>query len=262
MKTVARSLSILLLVMILVSASRPALARGVTMVFWYPGEAGSTAEGQPVLDAFFDYVNKKIAPDSISGRYFNGKADGLQYIMKEKPVVGIVSYSAWTQNKEKLGNATAFLATLPLPAGLQTERYELVAAGATLKPGAKILSSEPLGLNFVRQSLFKDLPADVSVTQTQQLFASLKKIADGSLDAAAILTANEAATLVAVSAAWAKSLKVVKQSELVPTARLLIFDKGWSGAEKFKQALMGMGADPAAKELLDEMRFKGFAEPR
>ncbi|MFA4874456.1 MAG: hypothetical protein WC956_03655 [bacterium] len=256
------SLQLLFISLITLLMTTSAQARAVKMIFWYPGEAGSTVEGQPVLDAFFDYVNKKIAPDSVSGRYFNGVADGLQYIMKEKPAVGIISFSAWSQNIAKLANAKALLAVLPLPGGQMTERYALVSALSEIKPGTKIISSEPLSLEFVKKSLFPKLPADVSIAQSPQLFASVKKIADGGLSAAAILTSNEAATLNQVSAIWVKSLKTVALSEPVPTARLVLFDQGWSGVEKFKQALLSIGADPAAKDVMDEMRLKGFAETR
>lgn len=260
MKNMVKLLLISLICAVLLALSLPAHARNVKMIFWYPGEAGSTTEAQPVLDAFLEYINKKIAPDRIVGRYFNDVTAGLQYIMKEKPVMGIISYAAWMQNSSKLGNSKVLLATLPFPHGQQIESYSIVGLSPEIKANAKILSSEPLELNFVKQQLFAQLPDSVTITQTPQLFAMLKKIADGSLDSSAILTPNEVATIAGMSAPWAKLLKIVTQSKPVPTARVVIFDQNWAGAEKFQKTLLSLANDPAAKPILDEMRLMGFAE--
>ncbi len=260
MKSLKCTFAAIFVIALIIAHTAVAQARTVKMVFWYPGEAGSTVEGQPVLDAFFDYVSKKIAPDKMEGRYFNGVSDGLQYIMKEKPAVGIVSFAAWSQNSTKLGGAKILLATLPMPSGQPTERYTLVGTATDIKAGTNVMSSEPLSEAFVRNALFKKIPAGLKFTQTPQLFANLKKIADGSLNAAAILTPNEAQTLQKISAAWVKSLKEIALSEPVPTARLIVFDQGWNGSEKFKQALLQIGSDSSAKDFMDEMRLAGFAE--
>ena len=71
-----------------------ARADEVKMVFWYPGEAGSTKEAQPVMDAFSDYVNSEMKPDRLSARYFNTVKGGLDYIARQKPKSGIIRYAA------------------------------------------------------------------------------------------------------------------------------------------------------------------------
>ena len=42
-----------------ISSSSLAYAKATKMIFWYPGEAGSTKEAQPILDLFFAYLNKQ-----------------------------------------------------------------------------------------------------------------------------------------------------------------------------------------------------------
>jgi len=222
----------LLIIMALSLASVQALARGAAMIFWYPGEAGSTEEAQPVLDDFLGYVSQKMGDVQIEGRYYNTVDAGLKFISEKRPAIGIVSYAALTQYADKLGAPSVFLATLPLPGGAATEKYAIVGRSKDLKPGVKILSSEP------------------------------KKISSGEMDAVAILTPIEASTLAQVSAEWARGLVQISVSENVPTARVLLFDPAWKDADRLRQVLIGAGSDPAAKDLLLELRLKGFAEAR
>lgn len=254
-----RIASVLLLTVALLALSAlPAMAGTSRMLFWYPGEAGSTAEAKPVLDAFFAYVNPKIAPEALSGSYLNSVEGGSASLLKERPAVAIISFAAASQHPEALAGARPLLATLPLPGGAATERYTLVGTRANFRPGEKLLASEPLSATFVREKLFASLPADASVTHSDQLLLQLKKMGDGALDAIAILTPSEAASLKAVSAAWAQNLKVIGTSAPVPSARVWLLDPTWKGAEKFTAALLAAGSDPAARELLNEMRLKGF----
>lgn len=245
------------LIAFLVGAS--ASASNIRMVFWYPGEAGSSQEGQPVIDAFLEYLSGKVAPQKISGRYLNTVEAGLSYIRNEKPALGIVSYAAWAQNKEKLPGARAMLATLPLPEGKATERYELVALGGRIPARGWIISSEPLSPAFARSELFDAIPENAKFTQTSQMIFKLKEIAEGKLDAAAVLTPTEAASLSRMKSDWTAKLKRVALSKPVPSARVVLFDPSYD-ASKVKSALLSAGSEPAAAEILSEMRLKGFSE--
>jgi len=235
-----------------------ALAEDARMVIWYPGEAGSTAEAQPVLDAFFGYLSKDMAPEKVTGQYFNSVKGGLDYISHKKPKAGIISYAAWMQNRAKMGGAEVILSTLPLPGGRKTERYALVGGDDKLAPDAKIYSSEPLSQGFIRQHLFANIPASAKLAQTDRMFVKLKALSSGSEKAYAILTPLEASTLKRIKSDWSKSLKVIERSKPVPTARVVVFDPGWEGKGKFSEALLGAGKDPEAEEILEELRLKGF----
>ncbi|MBN1283120.1 MAG: hypothetical protein JXA24_05025 [Proteobacteria bacterium] len=252
----------LLLCSMICSTAAGAHARAASMVFWYPGEAGSTEEAQPVLDDFLAYVGKKMGDVAITGRYYNTVDGGLKYIAQGKPAIGIVSFAALSQYGGEMGDPPVMLSTLPLPEGKPSERYALVGTKRELPPGARILSSEPLTLSYVRERLFPKLSADASVSSTTQLFSSLKKIASGEIDAFALLTPIEAKTLENLGSPWAKRLITVWRSESVPTAKVLLFDRSWKDAERLKEVLIGAGADPEAKELLQELRLKGFSALR
>jgi len=246
-----------LLAALLVSPS--AEAKEIKMLFWYPGETGSTAQAQPLLNAFCEYLSPKIAPDKMTGRYFNNLKEGLLFIKREQPTIGIVSYATWAQNQSHMARAELFMATLPLASGKATEQYTLAGREAVMKSLApQILASEPLSGPFVNAELFTIIPATSTIVQTPQLLAKLRDIGEGRTNAVAILTPTEAATLAKLSAPWAKAIKVLAQSKPVPTARVLLFDQSWSGAPKMKAALSAAGSDPKARDILAEMRLKGF----
>lgn len=253
-------LSVMLTAVLLLATVRSASARTVDMIMWYPGEAGSTEEAQPVINLLFEYVNKKISPDKIQGKYFNSVADGLTYIGSRKPAVAIISYAAWAQNKGRL-QGDVILATLPLPGGAKTESYALVGQAGSATRGLPIISSEPLGISFVRNQLFPNIPVDAKIKESPQLIFSLKKIADGGLKSQAILTPTEAATLEQISAEWATKIAVIERSRPVPSARVVLFDPGWGKASAFKDALIKMNGEPEGREILNELRLVGFATP-
>ena len=234
--------------------------RPAKMIFWYPGEAGSTEEAQPFLDVFLAYLNDKTQPYVIEGQYFNTIEDGLAYIKKRNPKVGIISFAAWTQYRQQLGQAVDWLSTLPLPHGKSMESYALVGRTQNIGPNIPIFSSEPLTGPFVIEKLFPRVPANAKLSSTPQLLFTLRRIASGQIEGAAILTPTEAATLKRLTAPWAKGLVTIAQSKPVPTARVVLFDPAWKDAPKLKAALLSAGQDPKAREILVELRLKGFAE--
>jgi len=245
-------------------------ASEIKMIFWYPGEAGSTIEGQPVLDAFFDYVNKNIAPSKIAGKYFNTTDGGLQFISKQKPALGIVSYAAWEANRQKFPNAQIWLATNPLPHGQKEEKYILVGRSPSPPPLSPlgrgmgeglVFSSEPLSTDFISNILGLTRAQKMTPTQTPQILFKLRSIAGGTVTGRAILTPNEGATLAKMTVPWTKSLSTIQQSRPVPTARFVLFSPIPKDADKLRQVLINMRNDPEAKEILNEMRLLGFSEP-
>ena len=237
-----------------------AAAKTVNMIFWYPGEAGSTEEAGPVLDLFFEKISEKIAPDKIQGKYFNTVNAGLAYIRSKRPVVGVISYAAWVQNRGKLGGTDVILATLPLPGGTKMQRYALACKGNLANLKFPIISSEPMDAKFIVGNLFPDLPPDIKTSSTEQILHDIKKIASGELSALAILTPTEAATFKKLGPTWKKDVHIVKESRSIPSARVVAFNNSWSGLDKFKKALLSFGSDQDGKDILNELRLKGFAD--
>ncbi|HPW45664.1 MAG TPA: hypothetical protein PKU96_04760 [bacterium] len=251
----------LLVALLLASIATPASAANeAKIIFWYPGEAGNTAEAQPLIDLFCDTINAQIKPFSVSGKYFNSVAGGLEFIWKEHPQLAIISHPALVQEGAKLGKYETILATLPEPSGKPLEQYSLVGATPTLQDGAEIVTSEPLSENFIREYLFPNLPQKISLRSSSQILLELQQIGSGKKKGYAILTPSEAFSLKRIPSAWSKSIKFISHSKEVPSASLVSFDNSWKGIAQLKAVLLRLSSNPANSELLGELRLKGFAE--
>lgn len=251
----------LLVTILLASIALPASAANeAKIIFWYPGEAGNTEEAQPLIDLFCETVNAQIKPFSISGKYFNSVAGGLEFIWKQHPQFAIISYPALVQEGSKLGKYETILATLPEPSGKPVENYSLVGATTALQNGAEIVTSEPLSENFIRKHLFPDLPKKISLRISSQILMELQQIGAGKKKGYAILTPSEAFSLKRMSSAWSKSIKFISHSKEVPSASLVSFDDSWKGIAQLKAVLLRLSSNPANAELLNELRLKGFAD--
>lgn len=236
------------------------------MIFWYPGEAGSSEQAQPLLDEFTRYINSKDAEIKITASYFNTIEDGERFINDKKPLLGILSNFIWEREREKdkFSDALFWLATNPLPVGKKAEQYALV--GKTDNLPAEIYSSEPLDIDYVRNHL-KLLKKDdnSSLKDTPQLLLKLKSISEGTtsgaISALAILTPVEYSTLIRLSAPWTKNIKIIALSVPIPTPGVVLFREPPQNIIPLRDILLKMKDDPLAKGLLEEMRLMGFSEP-
>jgi len=239
----------------------PAFAAAHNVIFWYPGEAGTTVEAQPILDEFLEYVSGKLKTSKLSGKYFNTTDGGISFISGSKPTIGIISYSAWESTKTKFPNAVVWLATNPLPHGQKQETYELVSKGPLPAGSVAVYSSEPLSAEFIKDKLGFAVLKEFKAQQTPQILSKLKSIAEGTTSGVAILSPTEAVTFAKMSAQWTKSLRVIAKSKPVPTARVVLFGSLPSDATNLRQVLLDLRNDPEVKDILTELRLVGFSEP-
>lgn len=245
---------------IAIAATSHANAASKRMVFWYPGEAGSTGEAQPTIDSFFQYV-KENGKVNLTGAYYNTMDGGLNYIRSKKPALGILSNFIWEAHKNSFPSAEIILATLPLPHGASKERYALVGVGPLKDDGSIVYTSEPLSRLFITKALFNDLPRSLKLEQTSSMIQKLKGISQGILKGYAILTPIEAFTLKKIKSTWAQNIKVLNTSQAVPTARLILFDPGFAKKDVLTETLLNMKNNPEGQEILDSLRLTGFAKP-
>ncbi len=241
------------------SVSANATAQSAKILFWFPGEAGKTSDAQPILDEFLGMISKQMDQEKLSGTYINDIAEGLAYISREKPKVAVASYFSYVSEKDSIG-ADIILSTVTAPAGKTSETYSLVGPANSIATGARILSTEPLTEEFVRKALFSAIPPSVKFVQTDQMLIQLKNIGEGRSKDFAILTPSEAFTISKLSFPWAKQIKVIETSRVVPSALVLLLDKSWSGSAKFQKALLEFGKSSDEKEILKELRLVGFAK--
>ena len=234
------------------------------MIFWYPGEAGTTSDAQPTIDAFFDYINKQIAPDKILGKYFNSVPDGLKFINRSKPRFGILSLAAYTINSNKLGKPSVILSTLPLPHGTATEQYVIVGKGA--RPAnwnTPLYSKQPLTKEFaIKYILNPNLnPQSLILNPVSSILPLLKDLSSGTKQGAAILQPIEYYTLKNMNQPWTSALVVWHTSPPMSSAPLVAFgDVNPAFIQKLKDILLKMNQVPEGKEILESLRLKGFGD--
>ncbi|PIR25110.1 MAG: hypothetical protein COX62_04320 [Deltaproteobacteria bacterium CG_4_10_14_0_2_um_filter_43_8] len=248
--------SSLLLLFFLLSAQASHAAE-LKMLFWYPGGAGSTAQARPTLELFFDYLNKHIAPQKISGEYINTTQDGVTYIKREAPTLAIISYSTWVQFNRKIAAARPWLELAPLPHGKNKDVYQLLGTTSSIPAKTLIYSSEPLSKDFFAQHLF-DLKSDYTLKETPQIFQTLKAIANKEKEGIVVLTSIESATFSMLKAAWTKQLKELALSKPIPTARVVSFSQQFPAEQKLMKALIQMNKDEEGKAILQELQISSF----
>lgn len=242
--------------------STSAHARVAKMIFWYPGEAGSTEEAQPLLDELFEYLKKKNPKLDIKGAYFNTVEGGKSYIKKDKPALGIISYPAFEMNKEVLTNTSVILATVPLPQGATKVGYILIGTEKLADNGQTVYVSEPLTRAFITKYIAPGLPASLKIKQTQSMFSTLKKLASGELKGWALLTYSENWTLMKMKAPWTREVRKEYNAicQDIPSARVVMFGD-YKEKDALISTLMEMKNDPEGAAILEELRLKGFAKP-
>lgn len=235
------------------------LASDIKILFWYPGEAGSTEEAKPVMQVFCNYVEEKLPSSQCMSTYINTVPDGVSHIKQELPTIGILSFFSWNHTREKLAGAAPWLHVKAAPGGKMAESYVVVGRLSPLPPTAHIVTSEPLTKSFLHNVLKMKLSESIQLEQTHQMFSVLRNIAEGTVETFALLSPHEARTLEALNPPWSSSLKTVARSEPVPSATVILFDPHCKDKEKLKSILLDMGSDPLAKDILHELRLTGFA---
>lgn len=259
-----KTLLIALLFMSFTITSYRAYALSYKMLFWYPGEAGSSADAEPILDDFFKYINKQIAPDVLEGKYFPTDDAGRAYIGSNRPAIGIISLTSYIKESARGTPMTIIAQTRPLPGGATTQKYYLVSGASHKDKGTlpqKIYSSEPLAASFVKNVLFSSIKIEPSMlSESQNTLGKLKSIADGE-DIAAILTDIEYQTLKRMKAPWTSQVVLISESSPVPSAPVVAFGKGEGDPfiSKIKDVLIKMGGNTETKPILESLRLAGFA---
>ena len=247
----------LLVSIIILSKSFLAFAAETQIIFWYPGEAGSQAEAQPLLDAFAKLLSTS-APTSLQASYFNDENLGRQYIEKNKPSFGILSYSVWEKWQVSHPESKILLQTVPSH-GQVTEKYLLV--GKTAPAGLiTLISSEPLSEQFISHKLFPQAQWKISARSSKQLLFKLKELAEGKWNGYCLLTPREAASFQALKSPWKQQLIFSQASQPVPSARLVVLNANTANLTEWKNTFLQLSKNPQAAEVLDELSLRGFAE--
>lgn len=260
-----------LLFLFLFFLSFPAVGQEkLTMAFIYPGGEGSAEEAQPILNRFFELIQKKGGP-RVLGAYYPTLEEGLSAVKTDKAQAGIVSLETYLTLK-KNRTVEILLSTLPAASNNQMERYFLLTTAATaetLEP-AKVLTvyaSRPMHPVFFRSVLMTNIPAefqaDFQLETDPNLLGRLKKLASGEAPGGALLDNYEYVSLKKLNLDWVGNLKLVYSSPLVPSSPFVLFTPlPETEKQRLIRALMGLPDSLDGREILKLLRLKGFAKPQ
>ncbi|MBI2338909.1 MAG: PhnD/SsuA/transferrin family substrate-binding protein [Deltaproteobacteria bacterium] len=265
-----------LLFLFLLFLSPPAFSQDkLTIAFIYPGGEGSSADAQPILDRFFDHVQKNGGP-ALTGAYYPTLETGLSAVKSGKTQVGIVSLETWLTWKKSVP-MEIILSTLPAASNNPRERYFFMTTAANpeiIEPARAPVAyaSRPVDPVFFKSILMTNIPAefqaDFKLRTAQNLLSELKKIAAGETPGFALLDNFEYASLKklrgsAPSLDWVKDLRLIYSSPLVPASPVVLFTPiPEEEKEKLASALLSLPNSLEGREILANLRLRGFAKPR
>ncbi|MFA5193797.1 MAG: PhnD/SsuA/transferrin family substrate-binding protein [Verrucomicrobiia bacterium] len=237
------------------------------MVF-YPGAPGSPEEAKSIMNDFGAYLAKAagLPSGSLNVVYENDLDAGLADIAKNKPGFAIVGLPVYLSQAAKLKMK---LLAQTLQAGRKTDGYYIVGradgpANLQAAKGLRLSSNQLYDKAFVSRVVLGG--------QDVETFFKLKEVHSG-LRAIKAVAGKEKKTDLALldqrqydakgELEEAKGLKLVHRSPELPTAPMVFLEGVAADADvaAIKKALLGMGADTAAKEILNTMTLKGFIEP-
>ncbi len=237
------------------------------MVF-YPSGAGTPKDAEGMMNDFGIYLAKAagMPEGALKVVYENDLETGLGDIAKNKPGFAIVGLPVYLAQSAKLKMK---LLAQTLPGGRKTDGYYIVGradgpANLAAAKGLKLSSNQLYDKTFVSRMVLGG--------QDVETFFKLKEVLSGLRAIKAVAGEEKKADLALLDQHQydakaeleeAKGLKLVHRSPELPTSPVVFFEGVAADADvaAIKKALLGMGADPAAKEILNTMTLKGFMAP-
>jgi hypothetical protein len=237
------------------------------MVF-YPGAPSTAEDAAGVMTELGNYLAKSAGwpAGAITVAFENDLDNGLATIGKDKPGFALVGLPVYLGHGAKLKMKPV---AQSLPGGRKTDGYYIL--GRQDGP-AKLADAK--GLKLISNLLYDKVFVSRVVLGGHDVeqFFKLKEVHSGLRGIKAVTDPEKKADVVLLDQHQhdalqgmdeCKLLKPVHRSPDLPTAPLVAFEGVATEADvaALKKALLGMGADAGARDLLDTMTLKGFAEP-
>lgn len=236
----------------------PSLAHAATLrlIVWHPGEAGTTAQAQPLMDLWGDYLATHIPGTTWEIRYFPDVGGGRAWVNNQRPAFGIVNDVARAQVPPHMA-VRNLLATRPLPHGRTTEhRHWVRGPCADTKAAAVVHATAPLPAAGIQRDFALAKAPQVHITPN--LLGTLKQIAGG-VCASAVVSEREWRTIARLTTPWRQALRATPSTRAHPTPRVVQFGAtGAAHADGLQRALRGMNSDAEGRTILGELQLKGF----
>ncbi|WP_034632939.1 PhnD/SsuA/transferrin family substrate-binding protein [Maridesulfovibrio bastinii] len=255
MKYLARIFFLTALVVCLFAGQAAASANSFVVV--QPGEPGTTAEAQPVMDELARYLSEKTGKH-ITGKYFNELSSAITWIKNNHPAWGIVDLVFY----KVYGNRFALESIAStLPSGNDFDQWRLLVPASGPDSPAE-LTGPVYGSMFYTPEAAKILfspsavPEKFNAEGTPKVLRWLRRTAGGR---AAGVCLNRLQFSVAEALPSFSKLKVVYTSQKLENSPVVSFGKKSSTVDKISDVLLKMKDDPKAHDLLELLRTDGFA---
>ncbi len=220
-----------------------------------PGQPGSTAEAQPVMDELAAYLSKKIG-EPVSGTYYNDLNDALAYLGKNKPAWGITGLTFF-KSYEKKFKMVPVAATLPQGMDKDVWRLIVPADGPDSVEGVKgKVYGSMLYTPEARSILFDGSGGpEFEMEGTHNSLRMLRKVNKGRVDGVCL---DAVQFSVIEGSDRYPNTKVLFTSHKLPTSPVVWFGDASDDAVRLQAVLLDMVEDPAAKNLLNLLQTEGF----
>lgn len=226
------------------------------MAFIVPGGEGTTEQAQSHLDLLFKLIQEKGGPQ-LSGAYYPNLSQGQQAIKTKKVSLGILSHDAALEISKKIA-IKPYMATLPLQSKGAFETMVLVGTGKeVINP---IYTERDFTPQYISTYLFKNIQ-DPQIQLAHSTIGTLRKLGNETLKGTFLLDNYQWTSIQKLKQAWSAKLKEVASSDKIPSARVVLFkDIPTEIKQNLKKALLQLGKTPQEKQLLNDLRLKGFSE--
>lgn len=237
------------------------------MVF-YPGAPGSPEDARGLMDDLGAYLAKAagLPAGALTAVYENNLDAGLASIKKNTPGFAIVGLPVYLSQGARLKMK---LLAQTLPAGRKTDGYYILGrqngpANLQAARGLKLVSNQLYDKTFISRIVLggQDVEALFKLKEVHSGLRAIKAVG-GDEKKADLVLLDQPQFDSKNALPEAAGLKLVHRSPALPTPPVVCFEGVAADADvaALKKALLGMGTDPAAKDILKTMTLDGFTAP-
>lgn len=241
-----------------VGVRAPFAAEPIHFILIQPGSPGTTEEAAPLMKRLADYLAAQL-PDRpvVKGLYVNTLEAAQEAIARARPRVAIVTLPYYLERRAPY-DLRPVLATRP--GGRSEDRYRLLIASTNPITNWRQLRGTVAGTlchtpQAVARMMFDTAQLPFRCQPTDRLLRAIRQVIKGEL-AGVLVTEEQQDSLTALPEG--SQLRVLHETPAVPPPLVVSFGPPDGTVQMIAQALEKMKQDPAAAELLKELRTDGF----
>lgn len=220
-----------------------------------PGQPGTTAEAQPVMDELARYLSGKLGM-AVKGVYYNDLDAAEKYLDENRPawaVTGLTFFRSFVETYNMIPVAAT------LPQGLEKDVWRLIVPADGPDSADKISGTVYGSMLYTpeaRNILFSGKNgSSFAMEGTHKSLRMLRKVNRGSI-AGVCLDAVQYSVI--KGSDTYSNIKVIFTSEKLPTSPVVWFGNPADDALRLQAVLLDMAKDPSASNLLKLLQTDGF----